>query len=124
MACHSIRTALFISAILAVAVSPVRADDAPKTTAPKTRTITVTECVPETYTEKRTVNKWECRKVEVQSFRCETVCVPKERQVTVTKRVPVMNTETRQVCVNETSWECKTVMKKSWEYKQVTSTEK
>ncbi len=119
-----VRTTLLIGAVLAVAVSPVRAQDTAKPAPPKMRTITVTECVPEKYTVEKTVHKWECKRVEYDSVRCETVCEPRVREVTVVKRVPVMKTETRKVCCNEVTWVDKTVMKKCWEYKQVTCMEK
>jgi hypothetical protein len=107
MACQPVRIALLIGAITAVAVSPARADDkAPATCSPAFRTIQVMECVPETYTCKRTTYKVECRTEQYDSFRCECVPEVRERTVCCVKRIPVMTTETRQCCktitVNET----------------------
>ena len=74
---RTVRLALLIGALTAMAVSPAWAnhqscnscapscapacESAPACCAPATRTIQVTECVPETYTVKRTAYKVECR---------------------------------------------------------------
>jgi hypothetical protein len=120
MVCQPVRFALLIGA-LAAAVSPARAHGrndcgAPCSApcGPSTRTIRVTECVPETYTVKRTVYKVECRTKEVDSFRCETVQVQKERVVNCVKRVPIVKEEVRKVCRNVTTYEDREVCKKVW----------
>lgn len=78
------------------------------------RTIRVTECVPETYTAKRTVYKVECRQETVDGFRCETVQVQKERNVTHVKHVPVYKEEIRKVCHKVNACEEREVCKKVW----------
>lgn len=113
-----VRLALLLGAITALAVSPARADHCsapcPAPCGPTTRTIRVTECVPETYTTKRTVYKVECRQETVDGFRCETVQVQKERQVTHVKHVPVWKEEVRKVCHKVTVCEEREVCKKVW----------
>jgi hypothetical protein len=142
MVCQPLRIALLIGAITAVAVSPVRATHrAPKCcdpcgsapvatssncgpTAPATRTITVTECVPETYTVKRTAYKYECKTETYDA--CKTECVPvcKERTVTVNKLVPVVREEVRKVARNVTVYEDRTTMKTSYQTVQETVMQK
>src|SRR3954463_16011062 len=109
MVCQPLRLALLIGAITAVAVSPVRAhhNSAPccnpcasgcGSTAPAFRTITCNECVPETYTVKRTCYRVECRQESYQTCRTECVPVCKQRVCNVVERVPCMETQTRKVC--------------------------
>jgi hypothetical protein len=113
-----VRLALLLGAITALAVSPARADhcSAPVSApcGPTTRSVQVTQCVPETYTTKRTVYKVECRQEQVDSFRCERVPVYKERVVTHMKRVPIYKEEVRKVCHKVTTYEERTVTKKVW----------
>ena len=109
-----VRLALLLGAITALAVSPARADHCSAPCAPTTRTIRTTECVPETYTVKRTVYKVECKTESVDGFRCETVPVQKERTVVCVKRVPVEKEEVRKVCHKTTVCEEREVCKKSW----------
>ncbi|MCI0682307.1 MAG: hypothetical protein L0Y71_09400 [Gemmataceae bacterium] len=109
-----VRLALLLGAITALAVSPARADHCSAPCPTTTRTIKVTECVPETYTVKRTVYKVECRQETVDGFRCETVQVPKERTVTCVKRVPCYKDEVRKVCHKVTVYEDREVCKKVW----------
>jgi hypothetical protein len=116
-----VRIALLLGAITAVAVSPAMAQDsAPATTKPCTRTIMVTECVPETYTVKKICHKYECRTEEYDTFRCEQVPVCKERVVCCTKRVPCEKWEVRKVCRNVTEYEERCVTRNC--YKTVTET--
>jgi hypothetical protein len=125
MACQPVRIALLLGAISAVTVSPARADNcAPACTQPCTRTIQVTECVPETYKVKRTVYRTECKTEEVEGFRCEMVPETKERTVTCIKRVPVMKTETRKVCKTVTEYEERCVMKTCYKTVQETCMKK
>jgi len=125
MACQPVRIALLLGAITAVTVSPARADNcAPACTTPCTRTIQVTECVPETYKVKRTVYKTECKTEVVDGFKCESVPETRERTVCVTKKVPVMKCETRKVCKTVTDYEEKCVMKKSYQTVQETCMKK
>ena len=109
MVCRTLRMALLVGAVTAAVVSPARAhfrkapccnepcgspcapaaQAAPAApAAPAFRTITVTECVPETYTAKRTAYRSECRTQTYTAFRCETVPECRERTVCVTRRVP------------------------------------
>jgi hypothetical protein len=134
MVCQPLRLALLIGAITAVAVSPARAthnsapccNSAPAccSTAPAYRTITCTECVPETYTVKRTCYRTECRCETYQTCRTECVPVCKERVCTVYDRVPCMQTVTKKVCTYTTSWCDKTVMKPCYSYVQETCMKK
>ena len=124
MACHRIRLALLLGAVSAF-VAPLRAaDDCPKATGPTMRTIQVTECVPEKYEVKRTCYRMVCKQETYDTFRCETECVQKERVCTVVKRIPEVKTVTRKVCCNEYAYETRTVMKKCYEYQQVTCMQK
>jgi hypothetical protein len=86
-----------------------------------TRTIYVTECVPETYTARRIVYRSECRTENYTAYRCETVPEVRERTVCVTRRVPVVRTECRRVCVTVPVCEERTVMKQTWTYQNVTT---
>jgi hypothetical protein len=132
---RTLRMALLVGAVTAAVVSPVRADHkapccnepcgasapcAPAPCAPQYRTITVTECVPETYTVKRTCYKYECRTELVDSCRYECVPEVRERTYCVTKRVPVYTTQTRKVCKNVTCYEDRTVMKTCYQTVQET----
>src|SRR5206468_12589060 len=103
MVSRTLRIALLVGAVTAACVSPAVAQHrrapccepcgtpapcatgapapvvaAPAPAAPQYRTITVTECVPQTYTEKRTCYRYECRTELVNS--CKTVCVPECRE--------------------------------------------
>ena len=128
MVCRTLRMALLVGAVTAAVVSPARAQHrapccndpcgaapcAPAACAPAAptyKTITVTECVPETYTVKRTAYKYECKTEVCDTFKTECVPECRERVCTVTKRVPVMKTECRKVCKNVTCYEERTVMK-------------
>jgi hypothetical protein len=123
-----VRLALLLGAITALAVSPAWADQC---SAPcsnpcptVTRTIKVTECVPETYTVKRTVYKVECKKEMVEGFRCESVPVQKERVVTCIERIPVTKEEVRKVCHKVTVCEEREVCKKVWHNVEETVTQR
>ena len=136
MVCQPLRLALLIGAITAVAVSPIRANHcAPKccdpcgssgcgTTAPAFRTVTCTEWVKETYTEKRTCYKVECRTETYDTFRCECVPVCQEKVVCVMKKVPVWKEETRKVCHKVTCWEDRVVNKTCYKTVQETCMKK
>jgi hypothetical protein len=125
MVCQPVRIALLLGAITAVTVSSARADScAPACTTPCTRTIQVTECVPETYKVKRTVYKMECKTEEVDGFRCERVPEVRERTVCCIKKVPVMKVEVRKVCKNVMECEERTVMKTCYQNVQETCMKK
>jgi hypothetical protein len=136
MVCQSLRLALLIGAITAVAVSPVRANfRAPRCcdpcgsgsagsgcgpTTPAFRTVTCTEWVRENVTTTRKAYKVECRTETYDT--CKTECVPvcKERVVTVNRKVPVWKEECRKVCHKETCYEERTVNKTSHKFVQET----
>src|SRR5205807_1902030 len=92
--------------------------------APAFRTITVTECVPEQYTTKRTAYKWECRNEVYEACKTECVAEVRERVCNVVKRVPVMKTEARKVCKNVNVCEERTVMKTCYKTVQETCMKK
>jgi hypothetical protein len=134
MVCQSLRLALLIGAITAVAVSPVRANfRAPNCcdpcgsassgcgpTAPTYRTVTCTEWVRENVTTTRKAYRTECKTETFDTFKTECVPVCKERVVTVNKKVPVWKEEVRKVCHKETVWETRTVNKTTHKYVQET----
>lgn len=125
MACQSVRLALFVGAIAAVAASSARAADVCSTPcAPATRTVTVTECVPETYTTKKTVYKVECVQEEYDAVKCVNETQQMTKEVVCVKRVPVMTTEKRKVCKTITTFEEKCVMKPCWKTVEVTCMKK
>jgi len=96
----------------------------PITSAPTgccTRTVYVTECVPETYTATRTVYRSECRTEAYTYYRCETFPEVRERTVCCTRRIPVMKTECRKVCVTVPVCEERTVMKPCYTYQNETT---
>lgn len=88
------------------------------------RTIQVMECVPETYTVKRTSYKVECRTEQYDTYRCECVPEVRERTVCCIKKVPVMTTQTRKVCKTVTVNEERTVMKTCYKTVQETCMKK
>jgi hypothetical protein len=132
MVSRTLRMALLVGAVTAAVASPAWAfhrapccndpcgsspcaQAAPAApAAPCTRTITVTECVPEKYTVKRTAYKYECKTETYDACKTECVAEVRERTCTVVKRVPVMKTETRKVCKNVTVYENRTVCKTEW----------
>ena len=135
MVCRTLRMALLVGAVTAAVVSPAgafhrapccndpcgsAAPCAPAATAPAFRTITVTECVPETYTVKRIAHKYECKTETYDACKTECVAEVRERTCTVVKKVPVMKTEVRTVCKNVTVWEERTVCRKEWKTVQET----
>jgi hypothetical protein len=132
---RTLRVALLVGAVTAAVASPAWAQHsapccndpcgapaacAPAPCAPQYRTITVTECVPETYTVKRTCYKYECRTELVDSCRYECVPECRERTYCVTKKVPTYHTETRKVCKTITTCEERTVMKTCYQTVQET----
>lgn len=149
MVCRTLRMALLVGAVTAAMVSPAAANfrkapccndpcgSAPcgaapcgapcapaATAAPAFRTITVTECVPETYTVKRTAYKSECRTETYDACKTECVAECRERTCTFVKKVPVVKCETRKVCKHVTVWEDRTVCKTEWKTVQETHCKK
>jgi len=135
MVCHTLRLALLIGAITAMAApawanhgSSGCCDSAPSancgSTAPAYRTITVTECVPETYTQCVTRYRTECRTETYDTVRHECVPVCKERVCNVTKRIPCVQTVTKKVCHTETCYEERCVNKTCYKYVQETCMQK
>jgi hypothetical protein len=106
MVCQPVRIALLLGAITAVAVSPARAQVAavpapaatPAACGACTRTIQVTECVPETYTKKVITYKRVCKTEEYDT--CKLVCTNKcvEKTICVTKRIPCEEMVPTKVC--------------------------
>ncbi len=86
-----------------------------------TRTVYVTECVPETYTATRTVYRTECRTENFTYMKCVPVQECRERTVCCTRRVPVMKTVCKKVCVTVPVCETRTVMKPCYSYQNVTT---
>jgi len=120
MVCQTVRIALLLGAITAVAVSPARADAPANCCGPTTRTIQTYECVPETYTTKRTAYKVVCVPKVVET--CKWVCTAevKERVCTVVKKIPEWKTETRTCCKTIMVNEERTVMKSCYQNVQET----
>ena len=99
---QSVRFAMLIGTVAAVAAAaPARADQtAPANSCcPATRTICVTECVPETYQCKRISYTTEQRVEKYTAYKCETVQEVRERTVCCNKIVSEMQDRTRCVCV-------------------------
>src|SRR5436305_1812299 len=92
---QSVRIALLVGTVAAVAAAaPARADQPAANgngccspTGPTTRTICVTEYVPETYQVKKITYKTEQRCEKYTAYRCETYNECVERTVTKNRRV-------------------------------------
>jgi hypothetical protein len=124
MVWQPVRIALLFGAVAAVAVSPARADCTPAPAPccpPATKTITVTECVPETFKTTRTAYKTECKVETYTAYKTE--CVPETRTRTCTTytKVPEVHTECRNVCVKVPVCEERVCMKKCWKNETVTT---
>jgi hypothetical protein len=122
----TVRKAALLGAVLAAVTSSARAGDgccpppcAPA--APQFRTVYVTQCVPETYQERRTVLVPQTQTQTYTAYRCECVPVVKQQVHTVYRRVPEMQTVVRQICVNVPSCEERTVMRPCWTTQTVTT---
>ena len=81
-----------------------------------TRTICVTECVPETYQAKRITYVTEQRVEKYTAYKCETVQEVRERTVCCNKVVTEMQEQCRRVCVRVPCCEERTVMKPCYRY--------
>jgi hypothetical protein len=141
-----VRAALLSSVVLASSAAFVRADcgcAAPAAApcaapcAPATRTVTVTEWVPEKYEATRTVYKQECVQENYTACRTECTMEQRTRDVTVYKSVAETHNETRCVtrcvpcvedrcvtkqvvtCVPETTYTHKCVDKGHYECREV-----
>jgi hypothetical protein len=121
---QSVRIALMVGAVAVAAAAPARADQPVASgdgcCSPPTRTICVTECVPETYTAKRITYKTEQRVETYTAYRCVPRTECRERVCTVYKRVPEWREECRKVCVRIPVCEERTVMRPC--YRTVTET--
>lgn len=117
---QSVRLALLVGTVAAWAsASPARASDHHGSSgccAPSTKTICVTECVPETYTAKRTVYRQEQRVEKYTAYKCETVQEQRERTVTCYKTVTEWVDQVRKVSVQVPVCEERTVMKPHYTY--------
>lgn len=111
------RLALVAGVLLAAASSVARAEDC---ATPCTRTVCMTEWVPEKIPCTRTVYRSECRQESYTAYRCE--CVPETctRTCTVYKPVAETRTVTRTVCECVPTVEERTVMKMHVTCKPVT----
>ncbi len=123
MVCQPVRIALLLGAITAVAVSPARAQSQPTpppAAAAPTRTIQVTEMVPEQCTKKVVTYQRVCKTEQYQACKwvCTTEC--RERTCCVVKYVPVMTTVQKKVCKTVTVNEKRIVNKTC--YKNVSET--
>jgi len=120
MVWQSVRSALLVGAVVAVAGLPARADDCCAPAAPCTRTVCCTEWVPETYPCTRTVYRTECKQEAYTAYRCECVPEARTRTCTVYKFVPECRTEMRTVCECVPVCEERTVMQTFTTCKPVT----
>jgi len=124
MVWQSVRSALLVGAVAAVAVIPARAGDCCAPAAPCTRTVCCTEWVPETYQCTRTVYRTECRQENYTAYRCECVPETRTRTCTVYKHVPECRTEMRTVCECVPVCEERTCLQTFTTCKPVTCTER
>src|ERR1700730_6522813 len=119
MVWQCVRIALLAGAFAATAALPARAGDccAP---APCTRTVCVTEWVPEQYQTTRTVYKTECRQEAYTAYKCESVPETRTRVCTVYKQVPEVKTVMKTVCESVPVVEERTVLESFVTCKPVT----
>ncbi|MCC6420194.1 MAG: hypothetical protein IT429_18320 [Gemmataceae bacterium] len=124
----TVRKAALAAAALVAVVSPARADQccspcgsADSACAPATRTVHVTECVPEYYQAKRTVHRTTYRHERYQAFRCQMVPEVREQTVTTYNRVCEMRPEVRRVCVSVPAVEERVVMRPHYTSQTVTT---
>jgi len=112
---QSVRIALMVGTVAAVAAAaPARACDQQASNgccSPQTRTICVTECVPETYQVKRITYRTEQRQETYTAYKCVPSYECRERVCTVYKRIPEWREECRKVCVRIPCCEERTVMR-------------
>ncbi len=96
-----IRTPLLAGGVLAALAVTVRAGDGPCAApcAPATRTVCVTEWVPENYVATRTVYKTECVQEKYTAYRTECVPETRTRTVCVNRVVPEYHDVVRTCCV-------------------------
>jgi hypothetical protein len=116
---QSVRIALLVGTVAAVAAAaPARADQqaAPGCCCPATRTICVTECVPETYQVKRITYTTEQRVEKYTCCKCEQYQEVRERTVCCNKYVTEWQDQVRRVCVRVPCCEERTVMKPCYSY--------
>jgi hypothetical protein len=117
---QSVRIALLVGTVAAVAsAAPARAADQIATNgccSPATRTICVTECVPETYTVKKICYTTEQKVEKYTAYRCETHQECRERTVCTIRRVQEMQEQCKKVCVRIPVCEDRTVMKPHYSY--------
>jgi hypothetical protein len=120
MVSQSVRIALMVGTVAAVAAAaPARACDHHASSgccSPATRTICVTECVPETYQCKRITYKIENRVEKYTAYKCCPTQECRERVCTVYKQVPEWREEVRKVCVKVPVCEERTVMRPHYTY--------
>ncbi len=121
MACPSVRYALLLGALTAVAAPVARADtNVPAATGPALRTIQVMELVEEPYQVKRTAYRLEARTETYDAFSYEAVSEYQDRVSTVVKKVPYVTTVMKKVCVEVPTCEERIVMKPCYKMVQET----
>jgi hypothetical protein len=115
---QSVRLALLVGAVAAVAAAaPARADQPAagggccSPCAPATRTICCTECVPETYQVKRITYKQEQRTEKYTAYKCIQVPECRERTVCCNRTVTEWVDQCKKVCVKVPCCEERTVCK-------------
>jgi hypothetical protein len=113
---QSVRIALLLGAVAAVAAAPGRASAQGGCCSPQTRTICCTECVPETYTCKRISYKTEQRVEKYTAYKCETYTECKERTVCCNRTVTEWKDVCKKVCVKVPCCEERTVMRPHYSY--------
>jgi hypothetical protein len=118
-----VRTSLLAGGFLAALTAPVRAGDGPgdAPSAPATRTVCVTEWVPENYVTTRTVYRTECVPEKYTAYRTECVPETRTRTCVVNRMVPEVREVVRTVCVAVPTVETCTVLKPVVTCKPVTT---
>jgi len=113
---QSVRIALLVGAVAAVAAAPGRASAQAGCCSPQTRTICCTECVPETYTCKRISYRTEQKVEKYTAYRCESFQECRERTVCCNRTVTEWQDQCRKVCVKVPCCEERTVMRPHYSY--------
>jgi len=113
---QSVRIALLVGAVAAVAAAPGRAAAQSGCCSPQTRTICVTECVPETYQAKRITYKTEQKIEKYTAYKCEQTQECRERTVCCNRTVTEWQDQVRKVCVKVPCCEERTVLRPHYSY--------
>jgi hypothetical protein len=113
---QSVRIALLVGAVAAVAAAPGRAAAQAGCCTPQTRTICCTECVPETYQVKRITYRTEQKVEKYTAYRCESTQECRERTVCCNRYVSEWQDQVRKVCVKVPCCEERTVLRPHYSY--------